>query len=175
MRRPILLVALSLILSGCFGDSSNSTSSSDASPQTIADLEERGLLPKLDRSKDLKGPDENGDGVRDDIGRYIEANYSGSDEKKAARQFARSARKVFDVELSDLPAVKRVNQEMTNAIICARHSFKESDNDTSGLRVTEEIEALNANTRSRTKRYLEFAKALDGTTWSLPKGDGCND
>ncbi len=37
----------------------------------IKTLEDSGVIPKLDRSSDIKGPDQNLNGVRDDIDAWI--------------------------------------------------------------------------------------------------------
>ena len=174
MRHQLSLIAMSLVICGCFGESGDDTDKSpDPGPEAVSDLENEVGLPALDRSDDLAGPDNDGDGIRDDIERYINHHYAHGEEKRAARQFAKSARKVFQIDLSNLQSVKKINQQMTAATVCAHEAFKYSGSVETGAQVTTTIEALNANTQPRSKRYAEFAAALDGTTWSLPKGDGC--
>lgn len=58
--------------------------------EILADLENRGLIPKLDRSDSLEGPDQDKNGIRDDIDAYIAQHYPEPTQRKAAEQFARA-------------------------------------------------------------------------------------
>ncbi len=64
LKQIIIALSLILTLSACLTDE-----------QRLQALEEEGTIPKLDRSKDLAGPDKNNNGVRDDIESYIDKTY----------------------------------------------------------------------------------------------------
>ena len=62
--------------------------------QQIKALEDSGAYPKLDRSADLKGPDQNLNGVRDDIDAWIATLPITEVQKKAATDDALYAQSV---------------------------------------------------------------------------------
>jgi hypothetical protein len=69
------LGALLLVLTVCSGgtSSSNKGTSATSLPEQIKALEDSGQLPKLDRSSDIRGPDADNNGIRDDIDAWIAA------------------------------------------------------------------------------------------------------
>ena len=68
-------------------------SSKPASPPTtaaaITQLENKGVIPKLDRSAGLKGPVTNNNGIRDDIDAFLIIQKWAVPKLKAAQQHAR--------------------------------------------------------------------------------------
>lgn len=161
------LISLSLVCALC---ACNLDSLSP--PEKITYLEETGALPKLDRSDDLAGPDENNNGVRDDIEAYIEQEYSDPQQRAAAMQIARAAQKGVLVDASDKNAVRQVVRETSYAVRCTLNVF-DIDAGKNPALVSREIHDMTTNTKKRLLAYLEYDKALDGMSLSLPKGDTC--
>lgn len=158
MKKLLYLALLSSFISACF---------SEASPFDRDDP-----MNHLDRSDDLFGPDEDGDGIRDDIADYIDYHFKKEDQRKAARQAAKAMQKVFVVDVEDQIAVKAVNRELVHADNCIYRVF-DGDPDHNKYQVVSKLEAIATNTKPRLKRYMEYNSALSGTTWRLPKGDTC--
>ena len=174
MRNLIILFAAAASLTACGGGSS----SPDAQPPSgntnpIAALEAAGKLPKLDRSSDLKGPDANANGVRDDIEAILNKQYTAAAQNAAAMQVARSLQAVFDLPQGDRVAAKRVILLGSRAIMCVSAKFDRSAHATNPSVVTKQIEAMTFNTKARMKAYMNYMSALDGSVWSLPEGDTC--
>jgi hypothetical protein len=76
--------ALFLLLTAC--DFSGIAATEPNLSEKIKALENSGVIPKLDRSSDIKGPDQNLNGVRDDIDAWIAALPITDKQKRAARQ-----------------------------------------------------------------------------------------
>lgn len=177
MNRILIILSLTGLLTACLdsggGGSSNGDSDAPAPATGLTALEESGEIPKLDRNSDLLGPDSDQDNVRDDIAAYIEQNYANEAQRNAALQAARAMQDVFTVDLEDLLAVKEVNRRIARADHCIYLVFEEGNNIKPAAQVSRELEAMAANTKERLSRYLEFSKALDGTSWATPKGNTC--
>ncbi len=71
--RLLLPVVLATLISACGGGAASNESGTSANVGTsalaeqIKALEASGQLPKLDRSSDIRGPDNDNNGIRDDI------------------------------------------------------------------------------------------------------------
>jgi hypothetical protein len=153
------------ILIGCGSDSSVSSSSGSSNNK---------LPTNLDRTDSLTGIDENQNGIRDDIEKYIVENYPDEGQKKALFQFARTMQESLLVDVSDMIAVKKVDIRDTRALHCIFLKFKSKDvSDQNPSIAWKKIRSLTTNTKIRLKAYLAFNKALDGTASSLPEGDTC--
>lgn len=162
------LISLSLVCTLCACNLDSLSSS-----EKITYLEETGALPTLDRSDDLAGPDENNNGVRDDIEAYIEKEYSDPQQRAAAMQIARAAQKSVLVDVNDKDAVRQVVREKSRAINCTFTVFNHAEDDKNPAIVSREIHDMTKNTKSRLLAYMEYNSALDGMSWSLPEGDTC--
>lgn len=174
-----LLVAIS----AC-NDSNNNTEDSNAGSDTppptdtptLESLEASGQLPRLDRSDDVIGPDANNNRIRDDIDQYIAIRFSKTSEASAARQAAKATQKVLTLDLaadSNGTKTRQVNQEISRATACIYSVFGQPGSGTEPAVASQELEAITFNTESRLQAYMNFNKALDGTSWSLPEGDSC--
>jgi len=136
----------------------------------VKNLKKDNLIPVLDRSADLAGPDLDNNGIRDDIDAYINKTYTNEKECKAAQQFARYMQQAILVDPNDEDEINRVDLMSSRSINCIFRTFNDSPN---GWRLFSEIKAMTTSTEKRLKAYLEYDKALDGSTSSLPKGDTC--
>ena len=133
----------------------------------IEALEKSGAAPALDRSSDIRGPDVNANGVRDDIEAYINALPLTPKQIKAAMQDAKAVQLALTVSLNDKIALQGVGNAMAAAIKC------HGSVDANYFPLSVKIEAMTANTRERTKRYLAYNAARSGSTTGWPSGDTC--
>jgi crotonobetainyl-CoA:carnitine CoA-transferase CaiB-like acyl-CoA transferase len=148
-----------------------STVSAPSVTAQIAALEASGKLPKLDRSSDIKGPDANNNGIRDDIDAWIAAQPITEVQKKAAQQMARVQQAKTLVDLSDKPALQALGDRTAAAIVCLRLSFM--PNYQTGYDLGSQLESAMANTKERSMQYIKYNRARSGSTTSLPDGNTC--
>lgn len=171
--------AVTLALAACGGGNAadQPPPASGAGIGSISELEATGLLPRLDRSDSLLGPDANGNGIRDDIDAYIDGLGIQQQNKAAARQLARSSQSVMKLvqagQLSDPVKVKETKRLGSRAVHCyfSRVDIKTPDN----WNVFNALEKMSFNTRARANAYIQYNQALSGTTWTLPEGDTCDE
>lgn len=108
---------LSVSMSACGGGGDSPTTNTNTNtaapeltiPQKIAQLEDAGALPKLDRSADIKGPDADNNGIRDDIDAIIQKTYTEPAQRKAAVQFAAVLQSQLQVDPNNKAAVKALS------------------------------------------------------------------
>ncbi len=145
-------------------------------------LEKQGVLPALDRSTDIAGPDADGNGIRDDIDAHIAGLPVSEPVKKAARQVARVQQKSLLIDLRDRPVLLALSDASMASTACMsetveagfpldQHSRVRKD----GHAIILKIEAITANTPERAERYLAYMRALHGTTTTYPTGKVCED
>ncbi|MDR2342421.1 MAG: hypothetical protein LBD84_05220 [Campylobacteraceae bacterium] len=163
MLKKIFITAVIVFLSAGYGDESNSDR------QILS-----GKLPKnLDRTDGLAGIDENRNGIRDDIEKYIVENYHDEGQKKALFQFAKTMQGILLADISDKTAIKKIDMQDSRAMHCIFLQFNEKKGTENPSVAWKKIRSLTTNTKSRLKAYLNFNKALDGTVATLPRGDTC--
>ena len=168
MKKFLLLCLLLVAITGC--DDDNYIERTPA--EQITDLETSGKLPVLDRSDDLLGPDEDNNGVRDDIDAYIDRVYTQPEQHAAVMQAAKVSQKYMTIDVADKIAVKKLGIEEGKAVNCAFDRFEMSA-DKNPLIVMTEIEAMTANTKKRLLAYLAVSKAASGMAFSSVSGDTC--
>ena len=145
-------------------------------------LEQQGVLPALDRSTDMAGPDANRNGIRDDIDAYIAALPVSDEVKKAARQVARVQQKSLLIDLNDRVSLLALSDDSMVSTACMsetveaglpleQHYKVRRD----GHAIALKIEAITANTPERAERYMAYMGALHGTTTTYPTGKVCDD
>jgi hypothetical protein len=139
----------------------------------ITELEDSGVLPKLERGNTLAGIDENSDGVRDDVAAYIDSHYTLSAQRDAAMQTARALQQTLSVDTADAQAVKNANLVLSRAVRCIYLSSTGAAGEIHPGRIVKEMEGVATNTKPRLMAYLQFTQALNGTTSTLPKGNTC--
>jgi len=145
-------------------------------------LEQQGVLPALDRSTDIAGPDTNGNGIRDDIDAYIAALPVSDVVKKAARQRARVQQRIATLDLHDRAALMALADASMAATACMSESAEmglpleqQSQAGKDGFSITLKLQAITANTPDRAERYLAYMGALHGTTTTYPTGKVCDE
>jgi len=151
----------------------------------IKDLERKGMLPPpyLDKSDSLLGPDLDGNGIRDDIDRYIKENFTQPNERKAVEQYARTIQKRLMIDTTDDMAVQNHKYVDSRAFQCVFHTFsttyveegRRKRNSEKSASIIRAIHAFTINTHVRSKQFLKFNRALDGKVWSLLQGNTCNE
>jgi predicted small secreted protein len=127
-------------------------------------LEENGIVPKLDRSDDIAGPDNDHNGIRDDVDEYIDSHYTDVKRRKAAQQLARMYQDMLTVDKSDRDKAKEISRRGMLAIHCGNSV---------DVGLYDTIKPLVLNTRKRVKEFYKYDSLLDGTTTTLPEGDTC--
>ena len=137
----------------------------------IQALEASEQLPKLDRSTDIKGPDTNNNGIRDDIDAWIAALPITEEQKKAAQQAARVRQAELLVNLTDKAELYRLGDLSMRSVSCLADSFGSEYQ--KGFDLGSQIEAMTANTKERAKQYIAYNRAVSGSTGRLPKGNTC--
>jgi hypothetical protein len=169
------LIALTLSLSACGGGGTKPPQTDSPTPPSLAQqidkLEKEGQLPQLDRSSDLKGPDQDNNGIRDDIDAWITAQPITDVQKKATQQMARVQQAKLLVDLGDKTALQALGERTAAAVVCMSDSFAPERQ--AGRDLGNQIEAITANTRERAKQYIAYNRARSGSTGRLPKGNAC--
>ena len=128
---------------------------------------------ELDRSNSIAGPDVNDNGVRDDLETILFNNYTSVPQRAAVMQYAKALQKTLTVDKTDMAAVRLVDREISRGINCIYSKFDGTNGAKQPAQVGQELISITANTKQRLLAYLQFSKALDGTSASLPVGDTC--
>ena len=161
----VVLFAM-LLVTACRDDAPTQSLS-----QQIKTLEDTGAYPKLDRSTDLKGPDQNLNGVRDDIEAWINTQPITEVQKKAAIQTAQALQNALLVDLTDKVALQAVGDSFMASTSCLGDMFMPNRDES--YKVSSKIEAITFNTKERAMRYIAYNKARSGSVTSYPKGNAC--
>jgi hypothetical protein len=171
-----------VVLAACSGGK-NATTNDTASTngltpiQVVEQLEVNGDLPVLDRSDALAGPDENANGIRDDIDTYIQQQDYPEQQQSAVQQLARELQ--IEITLGEAAGVSSGSvsrdaataafQSSMRAVHCVAARFPGTEFAT----VAKTYEKLSANTEPRIRAYLAYAHALNGTAIARPTENTC--
>ena len=139
--------------------------------QQIKALEVSGMLPKLDVAKDIKGSDQNQNGVRDDIEAWIETQPMTDVQKRAATQKAIVLQKELVVDLHDKVAVQAVADESMHAKKCLVDAYNKNLDEAFNL--SRKMDAMNTSTKERLIRSMKFSAAMSGMSVEIPKNYTC--
>jgi hypothetical protein len=170
MSARCLLLALTLAMAACGGGQPCSEMQASLASQIEA-LERSGQLPRLERSSDIRGPDANNNGIRDDIDAWIAAQPVTDQQRKALQQAARVLQRELLVDLADKAAHDVLGAQTSAYVDCLHDSFAPDSVTASAYGAR--IEAITANTRERAKRYLAYNRAVSGSSGTIPRGDNC--
>jgi hypothetical protein len=169
------LIVLTLGLSACGGGGTKPPQTDTPTPPTLTQqiekLENDGQLPKLDRSSDLRGPDLDNNGIRDDIDAWIAAQPITDIQKKATQQMAKVQQAKLLVDLNDQSALQALGEKTAAAVVCMSDSFALERQ--AGRDLGNQIEAITANTKERAKQYIAYNRARSGSVTELPSGNTC--
>jgi hypothetical protein len=147
------------------------TTSEPSLTEQIKALEANGALPKLDRSSDIRGPDANNNGVRDDIDAWIATLPITETQKKAASQAAIGLQNTLLVDIADKTAMDASGNETMASVKCLRLVFMPNYED--GYKLSAKIEAITANTKERAYQYIKYNQAASGSSTRMPEGNPC--
>lgn len=167
------ILTLTISLTACDNGSPGTGSPSTAVTATpgsleaeIQALESQGKLPKLDRSDDLKGPDTDGNGVRDDIDEYVGGMNLPEEKKKAVQKIARSLNSVLNIDTYNEKELQLTINENAIAMVCLSDAYGEKYEE--AYKMSAAIEAYTFNTKARSLRYMAYNKALNGFGAAMP-------
>lgn len=170
LRKRLAIGLLGFALSSCNGG--DVPGSAGAAQAASADrLEASGQLPRLDRSSDIRGPDADNNGIRDDIDAWIAAQPITDAQKKAAQQMARVQQAKLLVNLDDEAALQALGDRTAAGVVCLGDMFmpeRQKGRDLGG-----QLEAITVNTKERAKQYLAYNRAVSGSSGRLPEGNTC--
>jgi hypothetical protein len=140
----------------------------------IAQLEAAGILPKLDTSNSIAGPDVDGNGIRDDIDAYIEQQNYSPNFVSAVRQTARAYQKTIAADLNSSSNVQAAKVSMQHAIKCLRSKSMVDFGATGPASdARQQIKSITLNTKLRISAWIEFDKQMDGQILSQVEGESC--
>jgi hypothetical protein len=122
----------------------------------------------LDRSADLAGPDQDHDGVRDDIAAAITSFQLTDDKRRALMDVAKAVQLAVTRSQSKSEAYNNA-LEIQRAISCL--ASLDPDNFT---RLVKTLEAITANTEARTYAYIQFHELLGPTIFPEITQPGCH-
>lgn len=186
--KKVIVIFLSLgLLTACkidFEGSDNSSPSphppapklppqQESSAQKIAKMEDSGALPRLEREDTIRGIDNDGNGIRDDIDAYIKRTYPKS-QQKVVSQFARVAQASLLVNINDRVALQTIGNADSRAISCIYEKIPNGESPSHGS-VVEEIYGATTNTKKRLLASLAVDKASNGMVFKLPNEDVCDE
>lgn len=137
-----------------------------------------GLMPPttgqtMGQYSEIIGLDLDSDGIRDDVGQFIESSYTRTTEMAAARQFARAVQAAVLAGSREPRMTRLISLQMSRALNCVYVSFAGNASMTHPESVIETVRSLTTNTPERLNAYLAFAKSQDDTAYDLPRGASC--
>ncbi len=138
-------------------------------PQALAVMEQSGEIPVLDRSSDLKGPDTNNNGIRDDLDVWIAQQKLPASQQKALEQNAKVLQKVFSIDLNSREQRLALDYEDSLASNCTYLKFGEKNR----YKINRDIEHYTFNTKERFVYYWKYNNLLSGESFQAPIGDTC--
>lgn len=107
----LFLCVTTLLVSGC-------GSTERTLDQELEDLQAGGSLPALNVDSSLTGIDDNVDGVRDDVGQYIDSLSDSESEKRSLRQLASAYQRSLAIDNTSTEDVQAVFEEIVAASRC---------------------------------------------------------
>lgn len=126
--------------------------------EAIKRLEELGEIPKLNKDKDVAGPDENGNGVRDDLDAYVASLPDTEIQKSAMLQMFAALRYGLLVDVEDQKAVELGVSKSMDAVSCMFDRYGPEIAD----KKIKIIRSYAINTRSRFEANNRFSVAKNG-------------
>ncbi|HMS26362.1 MAG TPA: hypothetical protein PKC80_03210 [Burkholderiaceae bacterium] len=137
----------------------------------VKDMQARGKLPKIDVSKDIKGADQNLNGVRDDMEAWIAAQPMTDQQKSSAMLKAAAFQKTLLVDLNDKVALQKLEDELMLATKCLGDAY--NPNRDESYKISKQMEAMNTSTKDRLIRYMQYNAALSGMSFRSPTKYTC--
>lgn len=183
MNKKLVSLILVAALQACGGGGSSSAATEEESnndkptiltpAQKVAQMEDSGELPKLERGESLQGIDANDNGVRDDIEAYLSKKYPQPELKAPALNLAKAIQSSLAADLENKDAVRGINNVMTLANSCIYETVRNNKTDIRPSQLTKEIESITTNTKSRLLAYLDFSTASSGMVFTHKRDGNC--
>lgn len=120
---------------------------------------QEGYGPELDRSDNRSGKDLDGNGIRDDIDRFIESEKITENDKNIVREIAKGYQKIQTAEVFDMDVIQYVLKKVTADLGCLSNK---ASNMRAVLKMRQDIKHYTANTHERLKREWEMTKMMNG-------------
>jgi len=150
-------------------DGNTDTSTSFASIEAeLANLEDRGVIPRLDTGTTVEGTDADDNGIRDDIEAFIDFLPITETQKDASLSYARSFQQELLVDLEDEVEINLAIQNTMEAMKCLQSRSPERWQD-----LVDAISNVSLNTEERITRYLTYSEAVSRSVIRLPSGNTC--
>ena len=168
-------ISLVTLLCGCSSSKAGSVTppiptsplSADAS---LHQLQFQGKLPTLDVSSSLLGTDSDGNGVRDDIDKYLAGLPDTVAQKKALTQLAQAIQSTLIVDRTNATDLAKVTNSISRAEACIWRQYAPSQ-----PTQDDAVEALTINTKVRLATYEQYSAAVNGSViQSVAGSTACN-
>lgn len=139
--------------------------------QALDALDRSGFAPASDRSTTIAGEDQDRDGIRDDVQKFILALPDTAEQKKALRQLSRSIddAMLLGIAASDDESIEAASLSLSLAVRCLSISYAEGS-----LERLKQMESQMTNTRARFEAYDSFNRKLDGTVDVMSNENTCD-
>jgi hypothetical protein len=169
LQQFLLMSVLARTLCSCGSGGSgggNSAGQSRPAPTTFAEAfsqaEASSLIPSLNHDGTLLGVDSDGNGVRDDIDKYIASLPDTPPQKAALIRKAKAIQSTLTVNANDAAAVRALATEISIGNFCLREAYGTVSHEKRQL-----IEAITIDTRLRFDQYDIFNVAMSGKTMKI--------
>jgi len=156
------------VLAGCGGGSSSSGSNAPVA-QVLKQLQAQGKLPTLDTTDTIAGTDADGNGVRDDVDKFIAGLPDTADQKKALTQLAAAVQATMTVDTTDQSKLSAASMALNRGTACVFQQYSTTAANKAYL-----MEEVTVNTMIRLKAYELYNAARNGSTVALATGAVCN-
>lgn len=171
----VTAIGLAFLVSGCNSSEpaiplpGGEIKSSRSVGQALRELEDRGVLPRLDRGPGLAGTDRDGDGLRDDLAAYIDKLDETPARRAAMRQMAKALSNTLVADISDDQSLRAAGRMSIAAVRCMVLTFGgEEGEERVGL-----LRSLVVNTKERFIAYDRYNAARSGSVTRSPDGNTC--
>jgi hypothetical protein len=138
--------------------------------RAVAKLIELGALPDLDTTEDVSGKDEDSNGIRDDIDRFIQSLPVTTGQAEKLSTTAKYLQSAITVDPATRADGNEFAREMAQAQICVMYAFNDRKQARLYLR---QIESYTANTYQRALQYNAYNQSRNGSVLRLPSPDNC--
>lgn len=168
------------ILGGC-NNSSKAGSGNTPPPaieqgkvaDAVKELEKEGKYPVLDRSDTLLGVDNNKNGIRDDIEKYIDTMKDTTDDQKSALKqtaYTFNYRLSTDVDVTKEETLTKYMDMYDRAANCLEKYYGDNYS-----KYDEALLAYTFNTKKRLEVYLRSNESGSGMVFKLNTKGGCDE
>ena len=142
--------------------------------QKVAQMEESGELPKLERGDSLTGIDTNNNGIRDDIEAKKKKKYPQPEIQTAMLNSAAAYQKTLTADFTNKNLVRALAISSFRADSCIDEIVSNNNTDVDPIRLSKEIRAITTNTKKRMLASIDFGDSISGMVFSFERDGNCN-